>query len=394
MPFFVLAHCAHHLLTALPGPMMPFIQEDFGLSYTEVSLVLASFSLVYGFSQLPAGWLASRIGPRILLMAGILGVAVVGVLVGISQTYIMMLVFMGLMGLVAGGYHPSASTLISAWVEPEKRGRALGFHLIGGNASFFLAPLVGAGIAAAWGWRYSFIGLAIPTVILGVIFYIYMARWGSGGQAWKVKAEHHDEAPMAPTNRRNLIIFLILIIIAGGAGMSIMMFMPLYIVDQFGVSKQTASSMLSIVFGTGLIASPLGGYLSDRIGRIRIILVVTLLAGIFIYLLKYVPYGWGIGDLFYINGLGIGFMMLIIGICNSVRMPVSESYIGRQTTTRNRSTVFGIYFFAMQEAGAAFAPIYGYLVDNYGFHFCFSVVSVVVVVVTLVCSVLLWRSQD
>jgi len=32
LPFFVLAHCAHHLLTALPAPMMPFIQEDLGLS--------------------------------------------------------------------------------------------------------------------------------------------------------------------------------------------------------------------------------------------------------------------------------------------------------------------------------------------------------------------------
>jgi len=394
LPFFVLAHCAHHLLTALPGPLMPFIQEDFGLSYTGVSLVLFSFSLVYGFSQLPAGWLASRVGPRILLMAGIMGVAVAGVLVGISQSYIMMLVFLGLMGLVAGGYHPSASSLISAWVEPEKRGRALGFHLIGGNASFFLAPLVGAGIAATWGWRYSFIGLAIPTVLLGIIFYVFMARWGSGGQAWQVKAERQEEAQPVPGNRRRLVIFLILIIIAGGAGTSIMMFMPLYIVDQFGVSKQTASSMLSIVFGTGLIASPLGGYLSDRIGRIRIILVVSLAAGIFIYLLRFVPYGWGIGDLFFINGLGIGGMMLIIGICNSVRMPVSESYIVGQTTTRNRSTIYGIYFFAMQEAGAAYAPIYGYLADHYGFHFCFTVVSAVVVGVTLVCSVLLWSSQD
>lgn len=87
-------------------------------------------------------------------------------------------------------------------------------------------------------------------------------------------------------------------------------------------------------------------------------------------------------------------MMLIIGICNSVRMPVSESYIVGQTTSRNRSTIYGIYFFAMQEAGAAYAPIYGYLADNYGFHFCFTVVSAVVVGVTLVCSVLLWGSQD
>lgn len=390
----MLAHCAHHLLTALPAPLLPFIQEDLRLSYTQVGLVMTAFSSTYGFSQLPSGWLASRIDPRILLMAGILGVAVVGVLVGLSQTYIMALVFLALMGLMAGGYHPAASSLISAWVEPGKRGRALGFHLTGGNASFFMAPLLGAGIAAAWGWRVSFLGLAVPTALFGIIFYMFMTRWGGSGQAWQVKGGHLDENQPAPGNRSRLVIFLILIILAGGASLSVLVFVPLYVVAQFGIAKQTAASLLSIAYATGLFASPLGGYLSDRIGRIRIILGVCLVAGIFIYLLQYVPYGWGIGDLFFINGLGIGAIIFVIGICNSVRMVVSESYIGGQTTSRNRSTVYGIYFFATMEAGAIFSPIYGILVDNFGFHFCFSVVSAVAVAVTLICSVLLWGSKD
>ena len=390
----MLAHCAHHLLTALPGPMMVFIRDDLNLSNTEVGFVVSAFGMVYAISQLPAGWLASRVGPRILLMAGILGVAVGGILVGLSQTYTLLLVFLAFMGLMAGGYHPAAASLISSWVEPEQRGRALGFHLVGGNLSFFLAPLVGAGIAAAWGWRYSFLGLAVPTVIFGIIFYWYMNRWGSGGQAWRVKESHEAAAPMAPEAKRRLIIFLILIVVAGGASQSLMAWVPLYVRDTFGVSQQAAASLLAIVFGCGIFASPLGGYLSDRIGRIRIILVASLLAGIFIYLISYVPYGWGIGNLFYINGLGIGAMMLVIGICNSVRMPVSESYIGGQTTVKNRSTIFGIYFFAMQQAGAIYSPILGYLTDRVGYTTTFSLSSAVVIGVTLVCSVLLWRSQD
>jgi MFS family permease len=190
------------------------------------------------------------------------------------------------------------------------------------------------------------------------------------------------------------VVFLVLIVLGGGASTSIMGFIPLYVVAQFHVTKQTAASLLSIVYGAGLVASPLGGYLSDRIGRIRIILVACLVAGIFIYIMEMVPYGLGLGNLFFIDGLGTGAVMLFIGMSNSVRMPVSESYIGRQTTSRNRSTVYGIYYFAMTEAGAVFAPLYGYLIDNYGFHYCFTIASIIVVAVTLVCSVFLWSSQD
>ena len=94
MPLFVLAHFGHHLLTALPIPLSPFIQDDFTLDYTQTGLVISAFTLAYGIGQLPAGWLADRIGTRIVVTIGICGVAVAGFLVGLSQTYIMMLIFL------------------------------------------------------------------------------------------------------------------------------------------------------------------------------------------------------------------------------------------------------------------------------------------------------------
>ena len=57
------------------------------------------------------------------------------VLLGIT-----LLVFLVLMGFMAGGYHPASTPLISMSVPLHQRGRALGLHLIGGNSSFFLAP--------------------------------------------------------------------------------------------------------------------------------------------------------------------------------------------------------------------------------------------------------------
>ena len=133
-------------------------------------MVLSAFIWPNGISQIPSGWLADRIDRRILTVIGTCGLGLAGVLVGLSQTYIMLIVFLVLMGVLGGGYHPSATPMVSALVESRKRGRTLGIHEIGGGASFFVVPLIAATIAAAWGWRSSFIGLAIPPIIFGIIF--------------------------------------------------------------------------------------------------------------------------------------------------------------------------------------------------------------------------------
>jgi len=117
-----MAHFSHHLMTALPAPLLPLIRNNFALNYTQSGWVVSVFSLSYGFGQLPGGWLADRLGPRILITVGICGVALVGFLVGLSQTYIMLIALLALMGLIGGGYHPSAAPLISASVKPKKSG--------------------------------------------------------------------------------------------------------------------------------------------------------------------------------------------------------------------------------------------------------------------------------
>ena len=106
------------------------MRDEFGLDYTRSGLVISAFSLFYGISQLPAGWLADRFGPRILITIGICGVALSGLFIGLSANYIMLIVCMALMGILGGGYHPAAPPLIvfktrwkpSDWqTNPERR---------------------------------------------------------------------------------------------------------------------------------------------------------------------------------------------------------------------------------------------------------------------------------
>ena len=388
LPLFVLAHFSHHLLTALPVPLLPYIRDDFALDYTQAGGVIMVFSLAYGVGQLPAGWLADRIGPRLLITIGICGVAVTGVLVGLSQTYIILLIMLALMGIVGGGYHPAAAPLISASVEPRKRGRALGIHLIGGGGSFFLTPLVAIAIAAAWGWRGSFLGLAVPTLIFGIIFYVLLGRWRDKAEDGPAVEEEEppEEVTRQPSRRRYLVSFMTLMIIIQAVAFSVISFITLFTVDHFGVSEEEAAIFLAVLYSAGLWASPVGGYLSDRWGRVPVTIVTCLITAPLIYLMVIIPYGP--------FGLFFGALLVIFGVSMYIRMPVAEAYLFDHTPERHRSTIFGIYYFVSMEAGGVLTPLIGAFIDRTGFSYTFTIISAVLIAVTVVTSVFLRGSRD
>lgn len=383
LPFFIMAHCAHHLLTALPMPLLPFIRTEFGLGYRQASYVTSSFALSNGAGQLPAGWLSDRFGPTKLIMVGILGVALAGILVGSSQTYTMLLVSLVVMGLLAGGYHPAATPLISQSVEPNQQGRALGYHLIGGNTAFFLGPIVAGTIAGIWGWRVSFIGLAVPTAIFGLIFYAYLRRRSRKIHDQDSRRGRPEEKPPPPGNVRRMVAFLTMSVLGGGAGMSTTAFIPLFAVDRLGATEATAASLLSIVFFSGLWAAPVGGHISDRIGRVPIIIFGGIVSGTLVYLIPFASWG-----------LSFFAILFFIGLVNAMRMPVSEAFIMGQVSSGRRSTIFGVYYFTMQYTGAVFAPILGGLIDRWGFDLCFALAGSTVVLVSIACSFFLRGSRQ
>jgi MFS family permease len=230
---FVVAHFSHHLVTALPVPLLPFIRNEFSLDYTRAALVVSAFSVPYGISQLPSGWLSDRFGPRRLLLVGISGVALGGLVVGISAHYAVLLAGLALMGVLGGGYHPSAPILISSVVEPSRRGSALGLHMIGGSASYFLAPLVAAGLAASFGWRLPFIALAIPGFLLGLGFYVLLGRHQKAVAAKRSATSAAPPLQVRTTDWVRLISFIALSGCLAAASMAMLAFVPLYLVDAF-----------------------------------------------------------------------------------------------------------------------------------------------------------------
>lgn len=440
------AHFAHHVLTALLIPLLPFIRDEFGLSYAQSGIVTSAFTLSYGLSQLPAGWLSDRIGPRYMLLVGISGVAVAGTFVGVSPAFALLLVGLVLMGIAGGGYHPAASAVISKVVAPERRGRALGIHIVGGSSSHFLAPLIAAGLVSLVGWRGSFLSLSIPVALLGLAAFVMIERrvhhvdeyarahagtqgqeptagraanrgsaavdaaldggnaTGDGGNASNTRvadAQQPDggtppgNGAVPPTGGAvppgggvplgsgavprsgtavRMTFFLILTGIISATVASTIPFIPLYLVDIRGVDDRLAAGFISVVFGAGLFAAPLGGWLSDVFGRVPVMIGVGALLAPLLALIPVTPFP----ALMFLLLLAIGTLMF-------TRMPTAEAHIAAEISERHRSTVLGIYFFSGMEGSAVLTPLLGSAIDRWGFGAAFPGLGVVLAGAVLVC---------
>ena len=383
-----MAHASHHFLMALQQPLLPSIRDYFKIkTYSGTADVPMAFALASATGQLPAGWLADRIGPIALILIGTLGVAVAGILIGISPTYITFIIFLILMGILSGGYHPAATPLISASVEPQNRGKALGFHLVGGNAAFFVAPIIAgaiiAGFGEAEGWRYSFIILAVPTVVFALIFLFYLLRRGGKAHADTIKHSIPDEKPPQPGHRRRLIAFLVMMVVGGGIGMSIIPFISVYMTDELGASNATAGGLMAIMFSSGLWAGPVGGWISDKIGSVRMIVITGVISGVALILFKWVELGFTLYAVLFLQGLIM-----------ALRMPVTEVFIMSQAPAKHRSKNFGIYYSTKQYTGAIFAKPGGYLLDRFGFDTMFTIAAIGVTVTAVITAFFIWDAKD
>jgi FSR family fosmidomycin resistance protein-like MFS transporter len=387
LPLFVVAHLSHHLISALVTPLLPLIRDAFSLDYTKAGVLVSAFNLIYGVSQLPTGWLADRFGFRTMIAVGISGVALCGLLIGLSSGFVMMSAFLVLMGVMGGGYHPSASPLISSAVPEKYRGRALGIHQIGGTASFFLAPLIAVAIANRFGWRGSFLALSVPVMLYGVALLLLLLGWGFGGPV-ATRSKTADTSTVAGAdagedgNVRKLVPVIALNALLQIFVYTVINFIPLYVVDHFKGSKESAALFLSLAHSAGIWGGPLGGLLSDRVGRIPVLIFTGALAGPLIYLLNQAS-----------PGVPLAVILIFLGMTMYMSMPVTESFVISHAPKGRRSTFLGVYYSVSRGGPGLMAPALGYMIDRYTFGAAFIVVSLAMAMSAIICSSLIARGK-
>lgn len=267
------------IFTAYAG-VMPLVREEWGISAAKAATVQSAWHVGYLVSLFIVGMLADRYGPRrTYLVASVFAAVAACAFAWFSVGYLSALLLYGLAGLCSGGSYTPGLALIYQHADPSTRGRAMGWFL-GASSLGYAVALGGQGLLSAitsWraGLQYA-AGVAVLGVVLGWIALRAMqdpSPEDTGtGSPWRVIVETvQDKAAMACNWAYTfhcwelfaLWAWLPSFLAAAGSGAA----------SRYGRSWGLAVAGLAHVLGaTGSIV---GGTASDRLGRTRVMLLMT-----------------------------------------------------------------------------------------------------------------------
>ena len=183
------------------------MMKDLGLTATVYGFGAGLFFVPYLFFEVPSNIILARVGARlwfarIMFTWGLVAGAMAFV-VGEYSFYTMRV----LLAIAEAGFYPGVIYFLSIWFPLEYRGRIVGIF----STAFPIATVLGApisgfildldGMAGLKGWQWLFLIEAIPSLVLAVVFFIYLpekpetATWLEPEErAWLVKRVEADKA--------------------------------------------------------------------------------------------------------------------------------------------------------------------------------------------------------
>jgi MFS family permease len=301
-----------------------------------------------------AGALIDRVGPRKPMMVGIVVASLALVGLGNVQTIALFYVFyaMNALGYVLAGPLPN-QVLLSRNFK-ESRGRAMGIAYVGIGIGFFFVPQITKYLIGAFGWRTALMLLGGLVVVVAMPLVLFL-REGEGPAAAAARAE----APKAPlrehlANRNFYILALGSMASIGAVGGAIQHFKMMLTLDK-GWSQAEAFDIISMIAVVSLIGRFGAGWLADKIGPKRVMLIVYALVTVAMLILVSGAEGGSIYLYVLCFGLGLGGEYLIIPLMAA--QLYGTAVLGR---------VMGIILTADGVAEALFPWIVGKLHDSTG----------------------------
>jgi MFS family permease len=146
------------------------IRSELGLNATEMGLLLSAFLLAYAFAQLPIGILIDRLGPRVLLGAGIALWSAVQLTCGLVTNFAQFYFARIALGAGEATQFPTGIRVVSNWFHVNKRGLPTGIFNSAAFAGTALAPPLLTWIMLAYGWRAMFIAMGVVGLAAALIW--------------------------------------------------------------------------------------------------------------------------------------------------------------------------------------------------------------------------------
>jgi predicted MFS family arabinose efflux permease len=252
-------------------PMMPlYLQQVFSANYRMVTAIPTVFGLGKWIASLPTGHLLDRFGRRPLMIGGLMVIAFSDVASVMTTSYSVFLSFRALAGVGWAMFGTVATTVMVNVPAAQRRGRAVSLLMMSETSGL----LVGT---AAGGWAYVGAGLASPLILEAgcmLTAALLAARWAlppvPSGREERRPEDWRQLRAVLRTPGVAVMSLANAVLTAIQTGVLVFLF-PLYLAIRGGVGPEAVGVLTSLSIVGRLGALWLGGGLSDRLGRTRVL---------------------------------------------------------------------------------------------------------------------------
>jgi MFS family permease len=311
-----------------------------------------------------------RFGSKRMIIISLCIALLASLVGGLTLDPFMLALAVSLVYLTTTVYHVSSYSFLTNIFRGRNTAKAIGIQDIGGNLGTAIGPisvsvLIGA---LAFGWRQVYLFWFLP-ILLGVLsIHSLKARLGEGIEmraSSDVLAEPKDVLKFSSS----LALFLIFVTLKGLAGSMVEVFVPIYLVDERGISETFSSLIFGSSMLVGMVGAPVGGFLGARYGEKRWLLVIIALGSAALGLSVVLP-----------STFAFVAMYMIYEMCNSLQMSSRSAIMARLSPNRNRGLGYALYFLPGSLMGVVAPIIAAGVASSSGLASIFIVAMVVYVV--------------
>lgn len=350
-------HAVHDTYTAFLSPLLPAFIANLSLSTTEAGL-LTVFIQAPSLLQPFIGHLADRLSLRYFVILAPAVTAVMMSLLGVAPGYAVLALLLTVAGVSSASLH-SVAPVMAGRLSGQSLGRGMGFWMVGGELGRTLGPIVIVSAIQLLTLK-STPWLMIAGLLASVILYVRLkdvpGRPPNAGQGlpWR----------QALRSMRPLLVPLVgIIVVRSFMITALTTYLPTFLSKE-GADLWFAGVSLSVLEAAGVAGALLGGSVSDRLGRRRVLLISLLTTTLFMLVFLR------------LNGWARFPALLILGLTALSITPVIMALV-QERFPDNRALANGVYMALSFTIRSGAVVVVGVLGDLFGLRLAFTVSAVI-----------------
>lgn len=351
-------HGGTHWIAAFFYLLLPYITRDLGLSYTDAGLLVAVFHLSALLANFGSGLIVDVTGRRVLfqIISLLIGAGALFAF-GVTEQLLVLALLVTLIGASNNLWHPPAIAYLSE-MYPGNRGYALSIHALGANVGDTLAPLAAGSLLAALTWQATAATGAAPVVLVALLIAVLLLRKDHRARVTTGSGMGLSEYLLGFKRIARDRLVLGLCLMAGFRSMAqngLLVFLPLFLINEMHAGPIWMGVAIMAMQLGGLIAAPIAGTWSDRVGRRPVVLAGLSVTTIVIAAITLIR-----------NDVTLVAAVSILGFALFAVRPVIHSWMMDLVPTKLSGSATSLLFGTQSLLSAAVPPVGGLIADAYG----------------------------